>query len=500
MQRAKYVRSSGVLLHPTSLPGKGGIGTLGAEAGKFIAFLKAAGQKYWQTLPLGPTGYGDSPYQCFSAFAGNPYLIDLDELESWGLLKAAETVYEETDPSRVDFGRLYGWKWALLRKAFSRFQASAGPKRKAELAAFEKTAAFWLPDYALFMALKHSQGGKSWNEWEHGLKFREKTALELARKELSGEIGFHIFTQYVFFHQWNALKREANASGIRIIGDVPIFVAFDSADAWSRPEEFQFDPDLAPKGVAGVPPDYFSATGQLWGNPLYDWPKMKKEGYSWWVERFRSALGLFDVIRIDHFRGFAGYWRVPYGAENAIGGRWMKGPGTSLFAAAEAALGTLPILAEDLGFLTPDVEKLRDRLGYPGMKILQFAFDSDAKNAYLPMNFIRHCVVYTGTHDNDTTEGWYSGLSEAVCQRVDEYVRPVTQKMSWELVSTAWLSTACIAVTPMQDLLGLSSEARMNFPGKPSGNWQWRMSEGAASSALAEKLLALTRLAGRERQ
>ena len=403
-------RAAGVLLHPTSLPGPHGIGELGHEATAFLDFLEQTGQALWQVLPLGPTGYGDSPYQCFSAFAGNPLLVSLDRLREEGLLAASDLKKRPEFPAgEVDFGPVIEFKQPLLAKAFAAFEKKASPKRREALEAFTNEQAAWLHDFALFMALKRANGGAAWSSWDRALVNRDAEALERARRELGREVREVAFEQWLFFEQWAEVRRQARERGIRILGDIPIFVAQDSADVWAHPEIFHLAADGRPSLQAGVPPDYFSATGQLWGNPLYRWDALARTGYAWWIERFRAVLALVDTVRLDHFRGFEAYWEVPGDAETAVDGRWVKGPGVAFFEALQAALGPLPIVAEDLGVITPEVEALRDRYGFPGMAILQFAFGTDAQaNDFLPHNYSRNKVVYTGTHDNDTVVGWWT--------------------------------------------------------------------------------------------
>ncbi|MCK8823459.1 4-alpha-glucanotransferase [Fuchsiella alkaliacetigena] len=492
----RFSRSSGILLHPTSLPGKYGIGSLGKEAYDFVDFLIISEQKLWQIFPLGPTGYGDSPYQCFSAFAGNPLLISLEELKKMGLLTSDDL---ENSPDfakgSVDYGAVIDFKYPLLRKAFIEFNSSASSAGRAKFAQFCAREAEWLEDYALFMALKNHFGGQSWTEWEDKVKFRSPEALDYYRNELAEEIEWQKFMQYLFFQQWMELKAYANRNGVQIIGDIPIFVAFDSADAWARPELFQFDKHRQPLKVAGVPPDYFSATGQLWGNPLYDWEELKSEDYQWWIDRFSSLLELVDIIRLDHFRGFESYWAVPYGEETAINGTWEPGPGGEFFTQLEVELGELPIIAEDLGVITEEVEQLRDDFDLPGMKVLQFAFDSGEDNNYLPHNYPQNSVVYTGTHDNDTTLGWYNSLPAGDREYVQQYLNfEGSEDICWQLLRAAWSSVAVMAIAPLQDLLALGSEARMNTPGITAGNWQWRYQASQLESGVGDKLRELTRI------
>ncbi|MGM0507952.1 MAG: 4-alpha-glucanotransferase [Fusobacteriota bacterium] len=493
-----FERSSGILLHPTSLPGDFGIGTLGKEAYDFVDFLIESGQSLWQTYPLGPTGYGDSPYQCFSAFAGNPLLIDLKKLVEDSLLKEKDL---ETDMNfsddKVEYGDIINFKYPLLKKSFNNFQNHESDLEIAKFERFCEKNSTWLVDYSLFMALKDHFNGKPWNNWEEDIKLRKPKAMKKYHEKLHVDIKFHKFIQYLFFKQWEELKNYANQNYIKIIGDIPIFVAFDSADAWSNPELFLFDKDRNPTGVAGVPPDYFSETGQLWGNPLYDWDKLKENNYSWWVDRIKANLEISDIIRIDHFRGFEAYWKVPADEDTAINGEWVKGPDKDLFDAIENELGELPIIAEDLGLITPEVEELRDYCGFPGMKILQFAFDSGEENDYLPHNYVKNCVVYTGTHDNDTIKGWYDKAKSEDKEYVDNYFYYKGEDVCWNFIRAAWASTAVMALAPLQDLLRLGSEARINTPGKASGNWQWRFKKGDITEQMKKDLKNLNELYSR---
>ena len=511
----RFERSGGILLHPTSLPGPYGIGDMGPQAYRFVDWLASTGGKLWQVLPLGPTGYGDSPYQCFSAFAGNPYLISFDGLLEDGLLDKDDFAdmpdfdASRVNPStqlRVNFGLLIPWKLNLLQKAFSRFSSYLSGAAKGsedtglstEFQTFCSENASWLDDYALFMAIKEAKGGGAWNEWSEDLRKRRKSAIAEARKEHAENILRYSFYQFIFFRQWNKLRAYANELGIKIIGDIPIFIAYDSADTWSNQKLFFLDEDSLPTVVAGVPPDYFSATGQLWGNPLYRWNVHRKSGYAWWLERFRSVLGLVDIVRVDHFRGFAGYWEVPFGQSTAEKGRWVKGPGSDFFKSMnegllEEADAELPIIAEDLGLITPDVVELRDEFNLPGMKILQFGFDK-ADNPFLPHNYVPNCVAYTGTHDNDTARGWYESAPHHERDFARRYLRVDGSDFPLDLIRSIWSSVAVYAVTPMQDALSLGTEARMNFPSKLGGNWEWRMREDDMSEALAEKFRELNEL------
>ncbi|SEI72930.1 4-alpha-glucanotransferase [Deinococcus reticulitermitis] len=499
----KLNRSSGVLLHPTSLPGAYGIGELGASARHFVDWLARAGQRYWQVMPLGPTGYGDSPYQAFSAFAGNPYLVDLDTLRAEGLLQSAD--FEATppfDPRKVDFGTQFVWRNQMLDRAYAHFSFGVHPELAAEFGAFKTQEAAWLDDYALFMALKAAHGGLPWNAWEAPLRDREPRALQQARARLSSAIDRVAFGQFLFFRQWRAVREYARARGVQVIGDIPIFVAMDSSDAWAGRDQFYFDDQGQPTVVAGVPPDYFSETGQLWGNPLYNWERMRESGFEWWIERFRGSLKLYDIIRVDHFRGFAGYWEIPFPAETAIQGRWVPALGHEMFEAVGRALGPLPIIAEDLGVITPDVEKLRDDFGFPGMAVLQFAFGGGdfSVNEFLPGNLKENRVVYTGTHDNDTTRGWWvkADESEKHAFRVYTHSDPSEESFAWMLTEIAFGSRAVLAVVPLQDLLNLGSEARMNLPGTTGDhNWTWRLDPEALRPELAQRLRELTERTGR---
>ncbi|HWQ16070.1 MAG TPA: 4-alpha-glucanotransferase [Roseiflexaceae bacterium] len=490
-------RTSGILLHPTSLPSRWGIGDLGAAAYAFVDFLEAARQQRWQVMPLGPTGYGDSPYQSFSSFAGNPLLVSPDLLLAEGLLAAEDVADAPGFPdAAVDYGAVIPYKQALLRRAFARFQAAASPEQRRVFETFRAGRALWLEDYALFMALKGTRGG-AWPDWEPALARHEPDAVRRALADLSEEVTFQAFAQFLFFQQWERLRAYANERGVKIIGDIPIFVAYDSADVWGSRELFFIGEDNRPTVVAGVPPDYFSATGQLWGNPLYRWDALAAQGYRWWIERLRAVFALVDIVRLDHFRGFAAYWEVPAGEETAINGRWVPGPGAAVFEAARAALGELPIIAEDLGVITPDVEELRDRFGFPGMKVLQFAFGGSADAPYLPHNYTRPFVVYTGTHDNDTTLGWWNALDSGTRSHVQLYLGRSGEDISWDFIRLALASVADTAIIPLQDVLKLGSEARMNTPGRPAGNWSWRYTEGMLDSFAADRLRQLTELYGR---
>jgi 4-alpha-glucanotransferase len=469
-------RSSGILLHPTSLPGPNGVGELGPAAFKFADWLHAAGQNVWQVLPLGPTGYGESPYQLFSAFAGNPLLISLETAERPNFPEGP-----------VDFERAIPWKQQLLRQAFDRFSPDA------EFDTFTNANQEWLEPYAKFMALKDANGGVAWTEWSAGA-LPDSQAVE-----------YHKFTQFEFFRQWDALRSYCAGLGIRLMGDVPIYVAHDSVDVWANPELFQLDETGRPLAVAGVPPDYFSSTGQLWGNPVYRWDRMAETGYIWWIARMRAAFRMFDLVRMDHFRGFEAYWEVPASEPTAVNGRWVKGPGSELFSALEAALGPLPIVAENLGVITPEVEAIRDEFHFPGMAVLQFAFGTDPQaSSFQPHNYTQHLVAYSGTHDNDTVMGWWNseggdstrstGEVRREKARARAYLNTRGAEMNWTIIRTAMASVANTVIFPAQDVLGLGSEARMNTPSVPSGNWRWRLREGELTPALARRLQILALL------
>ncbi len=468
-------RQSGILLHPTSLPGPDGIGDLGPECYRWIDFLYDTGCSLWQILPLGPTGFGDSPYQCFSAFAGNPYLVSSALLLDQGLLKREDFLDRPDFPTdHIDFGPVIEWKITLLDRAFLRFKRTRSKKLLDSYQSFYSAQSTWLDDYSLFMAIKEVQGGGSWDGWSEDLRNRLPAALEEFKLLNKDTVEKHKFRQFVFFTQWENIKSYANNKGIRIIGDIPIFIAYDSADAWANPELFYLGRDGKPTVVAGVPPDYFSPTGQLWGNPLYRWNVHKKLDYSWWINRFKAVLKTVDIVRLDHFRGFAGYWEIPAGMPTAEIGRWVKGPGKSFMSAIEKAINGLPIIAEDLGLITPDVVELRDSFNLPGMKILQFAFSSTPEDLFLPHNYPANCVAYTGTHDNDTTLGWYETAPEEEKDFCRRYLARSGDNISWDLIREVWKSPAAFAISTLQDFLGLGTVARMNYPGRPSGNWCWR--------------------------
>jgi 4-alpha-glucanotransferase len=470
-------RGAGVLFHPTSLPGIQQVGVFDRAADRFLDFLQAAGMTYWQFCPLGPTGYGDSPYQCFSAFAGNPYLIDLSELAARGLLDAGDVAAPAgSDPGKVDFGALYRVKLPVLRKAFDRYLQSGSPAWDGEtFAEFKASQASWLDVYALFRALKDHHGGCAWTDWPTASRDSAAALRSPLRARLAREVEAHQFYQYIFFSQWRRVRAAAARRGISVIGDLPIFVAADSADVWGNPGLFELDPATGmPLAVAGVPPDYFTADGQLWGNPLYAWKRHAADGYAWWRERLRASFELYDVVRIDHFRGFDEYWRIPLPAETARTGTWTRGPGIDLFRSIRDSFPGARIIAEDLGVLTPGVVKLRDETGLPGMAVLQFAFGGDAANLYLPHNLVPNSTIYTGTHDNDTSLGWYASTDEASRDHVRRYLRVSGAEVGWDLIRAAYSSVSRLAVIPLQDILSLGSEARFNTPGKPADNWQWR--------------------------
>jgi 4-alpha-glucanotransferase len=496
---SRFPRSSGVLLHPTSFPGPYGIGELGTEARRFIDFLAKGGQRVWQIMPLGPTSYGDSPYQCLSAFAGNPYLISLDDLRHRGLVKEDELSAARSLPhDRVDYGGIFQVKPRIMEKAWRRWRERGDADSKNRFESWRAANASWLEDFVLFMALKDANGGKPWIEWPAELARRDGQALERCRGDLHESIERHRFLQFIFFEQWQSLRRYANERGVRIIGDLPIFVAYDSAEVWANPEVFLLDDAGHPTVVAGVPPDYFSATGQRWGNPLYRWDAMRRDGFAWWIERFRRTFELFDIVRIDHFRGFEACWEVPGHEETAMNGRWVKAPGAELFRAVKAALGDLPVIAEDLGLITPEVDALRRETGFPGMRVLHFAFDGDPGNLYLPHNYEANTVVYTGTHDNDTSEGWFATTSEKERNHCIDYSgRETPYPVHQRLMRLALGSVADTAIMPLQDLLGLGGEARMNVPGAASGNWSWRYNEAKLTDGVARHLRYLTGMYGR---
>ncbi|MBE5884233.1 MAG: 4-alpha-glucanotransferase [Lachnospiraceae bacterium] len=492
------MRKSGILLPITSLPSRYGIGCFSKEAYDFVERLREAGQSYWQILPLGPTGYGDSPYQSFSTFAGNPYFIDPEDLIDRGYLTREDCdAYDFGDDwQNVDYEKIYFNRFALLREAYH----NSNIGKDTDFCQFCKEKAHWLEDYALYMAVKESFENICWVEWDEDIKLRRPEAMEHYRNQLAEEIEFYQFQQYLFYTQWQRLKAYANQRGIKIIGDIPIYVAFDSADAWANPELFQFDKNCIPTAVAGCPPDAFSETGQLWGNPLYRWEYHKETGYEWWMKRLGACYELYDVVRIDHFRGFDEYYSIPYGAATAQNGTWKQGPGYDIFRVLQERLGDKEIIAEDLGFLTDSVIELVKRTGYPGMKILQFAFDSREESDYLPHNYTRNAVVYTGTHDNDTVLGWYEALCGADRELCDSYLNLIgcpKSNLHWEFIRAAMASVAYLAIIPMQDYLGLDSKARMNVPSTLGSNWKWRMGKREFTAKLAKEIRDMTRLYGR---
>ncbi|MGE5602988.1 MAG: 4-alpha-glucanotransferase [Nitrososphaerales archaeon] len=497
-----FERASGILCHLTSFPSRFGIGDLGKGARDFVEWLAGARQQLWQVLPLGPTGYGDSPYQCFSAFAGNPMLISPEGLVDSGLLPAGALDDVRSFPDdRVDFGPVIEYKQDLLRQAYLNYKAAGTAAQQANLQAFTEQNAAWLPDFALFMAIKRHFGGGSYHDWPQDVRLREPAALAGLEKELSDEVCYHAFVQWVFWEQWRGLKDLCAEKGIRIIGDVPIFVAEDSADVWANPEQFRLDAEGKPTVVAGVPPDLFSATGQRWGNPHYNWDQMRGDGFRWWISRIQQTLRFVDIARIDHFRGFAAAWEIPASEETAVKGKWAKAPGHELFVAVRNALGDLPLIAEDLGVITPDVNELRLEFGLPGMKVLQFAFGMEFNPQYLPHNFEHNYIVYPGTHDNNTTRGYYwePGRSERERHHIRQYFRTDAHEIAWDFIWGAWSSVADLAVTTLQDVFSLGAEARMNFPSRPSGNWHWRYTPSMLAPQVAARLAEMTEVYGRAR-
>ena len=490
------MRKSGILLPVSSIPSKYGIGTFSKQAYDFIDSLEKAGQSYWQILPLGPTGYGDSPYQSFSTFAGNPYYIDLETLIEEGYLTKddCEKCDFGDDDEYIDYEKIYLSRFKVLKIAFQ----NSNVVNEADFQNYVRDNRYWLDDYALYMAVKNSFDGKSWSEWDEDIKLRKPAAMEYYREKYAEEVMFYQFQQYLFAKQWSALKEYANQKRIQIIGDIPIYVAFDSADTWANPELFQLDDMLTPIAVAGCPPDAFSATGQLWGNPLYRWEYHKETGYAWWMKRIAYCYELYDVVRIDHFRGFDEYYSIPFADETAEFGHWEKGPGYDIFKAIKEKVGNKPVIAEDLGFLTESVIKLVKKTGYPGMKILQFAFDPREESDYLPHNYVANSIVYTGTHDNDTMLGWYNSLSRRDKAFARKYLNIRTNKdVQWEFIRAAMASVSETCVIPMQDCLGLGAEARINIPSTLGINWKWRMLSGQFTDELAQHILDMTKLYGR---
>ncbi len=474
----KFERSAGILLHPTSLLGKFGIGDIGKEAYNFVDFLDHSGQKLWQVFPLGPTGYGDSPYQCFSAFAGNPLLVSPEILQEDGFLTQADLRHvPKFNPSTIDFGEVIDYKKSLLKKAYTHFKENTNGFEK-QFDQFCNSHKDWLDDFALFMATKEHHGGGLWTGWDKDLVLRKESALKKWTEKLVDEIRYNKFVQFQFFKQWKELKDYTNKKGIKIIGDMPIFIAYDSADLWANKHLFTVDEKGKLITVAGVPPDYFSKTGQLWGNPLYKWEEMEKDDFLWWRKRFSSLFEVVDIVRIDHFRGFEAFWEIPGDAPTAVTGKWIKAPGEKLFNTIRKYLGELPIIAEDLGVITKPVRELRDKFGFPGIKILQFAFGTKMETKFLPHNFIQNCVVHTGSHDNDTTRAYFEKVKHEnndIYSHVKKYLDYHGDNIVFELIRAAYASVADIVIIPMQDVLNLGGEARMNFPGKLGGNWTWRM-------------------------
>jgi len=497
----RFPRASGILLHPTCLPGPFGIGDFGREAFSFVDFLKEAGQRLWQVLPLNPTGYGDSPFQCFSAYAGNPLLINVAKLQADGILEASDLNDQPEFPvNSIDFGSVIRWKTGVLKRAATRFQHDARGEDRRAFDNFCARNVSWLEDFALFMACKQEHDSISWNQWPADISRRTPDALNAARERLQEAVLMVQYWQFEFFRQWKEVQAYAHEAGIRIVGDLPIYIALDSADVWTNREYFQLSEDGRPLTIAGVPPDYFSATGQCWGNPIYRWDRLQQTGYRWWIDRFRAALDLYDAVRIDHFRGFEAYWEIPGTETTALNGRWVKGPGAEFFAALEREFGDLPIIAENLGVITPEVESIRHRFGFPGMAILQFAFGKDPQGpSFRPHNYERELAAYTGTHDNDTTVGWWNSSGARDSTRTPEdvakeltfarsYLGLKEEPIHWVMIRTILSSIADLAIIPLQDVLGLGSEARMNLPGTAKGNWDWRFSADALTSDLAHRL------------
>jgi 4-alpha-glucanotransferase len=498
--RMQFERAGGILLHPTSLPGPYGIGDLGASARDWLDWLSSSGCSLWQVLPLGPTGYGDSPYQSFSACAGNPVLISLEGLIEDGLLQVDDiSPMPDFPQDRVDYGMVITYHEMLLALASKRFREGSAQHLIDAYRSFCREQAGWLDDFALFMALKSENNGHPWTEWDPSLVNRYPEALDAASIALKSSIEDHRFRQFIFFQQWERIKQQAHDGGISIIGDIPIFVSHDSADVWAHPELFHLDDAGMPTVVAGVPPDYFSPTGQRWGNPLYRWDTMRENGYAWWIQRFKAVLSCVDFVRLDHFRGFEAYWEVPAECPTAEVGRWVKGPGEDFIAVVRTALDDLPIIAEDLGLITPEVEALRDLFDLPGMKILQFGFEGTMAHPFLPHNYPERCVAYTGTHDNDTARGWYDSAGEAHRAFCRKCLSSDGNHIAWDMIQALWSSVAAWVIAPLQDFLELGSEARMNTPGQPSGNWSWRMQERDLNTTLASRLRTFNEQSGRGR-
>ena len=486
-------RSSGILMHISSLPGEYGIGDFGKEAYRFVDFLSKANQKNWQILPLGVTSFGDSPYQCFSAFAGNPYFIDLNELIIYNYINQEDVKKHRLyhDEQKIDYGLLYKNKMDILKTAFK----NAKSPLFSELKYFYESNIDWLREFSLFMSIKSKHGNNSWYQWDNKYKIYDSEEVLRFERENQDEIYFWIFTQYFFYRQWNKLKQYANEKGIKIIGDLPIYVAEDSSDVWSNPQYFNLEENLVPKTVSGCPPDGFTDTGQLWGNPIYDWDAMEEDGYHWWVKRIEHSFKIYDILRIDHFRGFESYWEVRHGAENAVNGRWVKGPGIQLFNKIKEELGELNIIVEDLGFNTPEVTKMVEDSGFPNMKVLQFAFNPREESEHAPHGFDKNCVVYTSTHDNQTIIGWFDSLPKDIFEYTVKYLKlNYDEGLNWGVIRGAWGSSANLAIATIQDFLGLNDEARMNTPGTLGGNWTWRVQKGQLSDELANRIKELTRI------
>ena len=498
----QFARSNGVLLHPTSLPGRYGVGDLGDWSYRFIDFLAETGQSLWQMLPLGPTGYADSPYQALSTFAGNPLLISLERLSEVGWLTTADLAdVPEFPRHRVDYGWVIPYRMKMLNRAYVRFSTSASPEQHDAFEAWCVDNAYWLDDFALFVALKEAYSLRPWVEWEKGEALRETAAIAAAQKRHADKIAEQKFRQWVFYTQWYTLKGYANEKGIKLIGDIPIFVAHDSSDVWAARDLFYLDDAGNPTVIAGVPPDYFSETGQRWGNPLYRWDRMEQDGFQWWTKRLKAILSVFDIVRVDHFRGFEAYWEIPASEPTAVHGQWVPAPGQKLFETVLDRLGDLAIIAEDLGVITPGVEALRDGFDLPGMKVLHFAWgDLSGTNLFLPHNYTPKCIVYTGTHDNNTTVGWWNGSEAtlAIKEHVGRYVGHYVTEINWEMIRLAMGSVAYMCVFPLQDLLGLGAEARMNTPGVESGNWTWRMTEDQFNWLPRERLREMTHFYARD--
>jgi 4-alpha-glucanotransferase len=495
-----FPRASGILLHPTSLPGRFGMGDLGPEAYRFVDFLTATKQRLWQVLPLGPTGHGNSPYLCYSSMAGNPMLISLEVLCDRSLLYPDELHdLEQFSPYQVNFDEVMPIKMRLLERAASRFREVASAEDQAAMDQFTADCHFWVEEFAFFMALKNAHGGAPWTEWPSPLARREPEAMAEWREKLASDIFCHTFLQFEFYRQWQSLRQYANDRQIQIIGDIPIYVAHDSVDVWAFPHNFMLDPEtLDPALMAGVPPDYFSETGQLWGNPTYNWEELQARDFNWWIQRITALLGYVDIIRVDHFRGLQAYWGVPTGETTAINGQWIEAPGTELFETVREKLGTLPIMAEDLGLITPEVEALRDKFEFPGMKILHFAFGGGSDNPYLPCNYVSNSVVYTGTHDNDTTVGWFEKIPDHERDRLEQYLGCQSPEgIHWTMIRLALLSVSNQAIIPLQDVLGYGSDCRMNTPGQSEGNWAWRYQTEAMTEEICDRLRWLTELSNR---